>query len=456
MFDPRVIFRPLENVPSDLMRPPPKITSSPIPSKNFSESPNKSFDKENNIADFTYKTLSFGSFKPELTENSCKFNDDISEKCPIEEMSKDPPAVGKFQILMEQNMRLIEIVNESFEEKELWKSKCEVMENVMKEKQSLLEKKTNFHESQQLNYEHLKDLQEDLREIKGYFYQKLGEVLRENEDLKKINNELIMKTRGLEEELEFKRDLIEKFEVELVNTKVSVRDLNDIFIGLAGKKRKGDILDRDEEVSLKEFEENMKEMLKENKELWAEHERLLNLNEEKERQIKFLQEKLTENQDFQMIRDQLTKKAGKYNSLKIKYNLETDTLKNKLDETQKELISLKNKYQFLFKESNERIQTLSLHYEESQKSFETEIEKSYDEEKNRLMSCLMEERKESHSVIGKLQEKLKDSEKEINDLKDNINMELEELSGKYSLQQEKYKEKENQMVNEIKRLNVKN
>ena len=72
------------------------------------------------------------------------------------------------------------------------------------------------------------------------------------------------------------------------------------------------------------------------------------------------------------------------------------------------------------------------------------------------MSCLMEERKESHSVIGKLQEKLKDSEKEINDLKDNINMELEELSGKYSLQQEKYKEKENQMVNEIKRLNVKN
>ena len=72
------------------------------------------------------------------------------------------------------------------------------------------------------------------------------------------------------------------------------------------------------------------------------------------------------------------------------------------------------------------------------------------------MSCLMEERKERHSVIGKLEEKLKDSEREINDLKDNINMELEELSRKSSFQQEKYKEKENQMVNEIKRLNVKN
>jgi len=68
----------------------------------------------------------------------------------------------------------------------------------------------------------------------------------------------------------------------------------------------------------------------------------------------------------------------------------------------------------------------------------------------------MEERKERHSVIGKLEEKLKDSEREINDLKDNINMELEELSRKSSFQQEKYKEKENQMVNEIKRLNVKN
>jgi len=49
--------------------------------------------------------------------------------------------------------------------------------------------------------------------------------------------------------------------------------LNDIFIGLAEKKRRGDSLDRDEEVSLKEFEKKMKEMIKENKKMRAEHER---------------------------------------------------------------------------------------------------------------------------------------------------------------------------------------
>jgi len=51
---------------------------------------------------------------------------------------KNPPVQRKFQILREQKMRLIEIVNESFEEKELWKSKCEAMKNVMNEKVSLL------------------------------------------------------------------------------------------------------------------------------------------------------------------------------------------------------------------------------------------------------------------------------------------------------------------------------
>ena len=55
---------------------------------------------------------------------------------------------GKFQILMEQNMRLIKIANKNNEEKEQWRSKYEIMENAMNKKVGLLEKKTKLKESQ--------------------------------------------------------------------------------------------------------------------------------------------------------------------------------------------------------------------------------------------------------------------------------------------------------------------
>ena len=453
MLESRAIFRHIENVPSDLMRPPPKITSSPIPSKNFSESPNKSFDKENYTNEFTYKTVSFASFKPDhQTEASCKLNDDISEKMasvgPIKEEQE-----GKFQILLEQNQRLIEIVNESIEEKEFWREKYERMENRRSEDEGRIEEMEK-REKEMGNLECLRGMQEGIREIKGYFYHKLGNVLRENEELKQTNRVLIEKNHDLEEELEYKRDLIEKFETELVETKLGVKDLNDIFKGISKNKQNNDYQDQNEEINMKDFESNIREIVLENKKLTSDHERLSNITEEQERQMKLLQEKLCENQDFALIRDQLTKKAEKYKNLKEKYDFETISMKTKLEESQKELLSIKNKYQILFKESNERIQTLSLHYEEAQKSFENEVEKNYEDEKNRLMSCLIEERQENHNNIKKLEEKLRNSENEINDLKDNINMELEELGGKYSLQQDKYREKEIQMVNEIKRLNV--
>lgn len=453
MLESRAIFRHLENVPSDLMRPPPKITSSPIPSKNFSESPNKSFDKENYTGEFIYKTVSFASFKPDhQTETSCKLNDDLSEKLASEGPAKEEQE-GKFQILLEQNQRLIEIVNESIEEKELWREKYETMENRRSEDEGEIEEMKK-REKEMGNLECLRGMQEGIREIKGYFYHKLGNVLRENEELKQTNRDLIQKNQDLEEELEYKRDLIEKFETELVETKVGVRDLNDIFKGILKSKGGNDYQDQNEEVNMKDFESNIREVALDNKKLMSDHERLSNINEEQERQIKLLQEKLGENQDFALIREQLTKKAHKYKNLKEKYDFETTSLKTKVEESQKELLAIKNKYQILFKESNERIQTLSLHYEEAQKSFENEVEKNYEEEKNRLMSCLIEERQENHNIIKKLEEKLRNSENEINDLKDNINMELEELGGKYSLQQDRYREKEVQMVNEIKRLNV--
>ena len=61
----------------------------------------------------------------------------------------------------------------------------------------------------------------------------------------------------------------------------------------------------------------------------SECKRLHSLNEVKKGQIKLLQEKL-------IIRDQLTKKAQKYKSLKTKHTMETKALRRKLEETQKE------------------------------------------------------------------------------------------------------------------------
>ena len=90
-------------------------------------------------------------------------------------------------------------------------------------------------------------------------------MLKDNEDIKRVNSELLAKTRDLEDKLEFKRDLIEKFEVELVQTKISVRDLNDIFSHLTRNRGRNDSLDPDDEPNLKDLESNMREMIQENK-----------------------------------------------------------------------------------------------------------------------------------------------------------------------------------------------
>ena len=407
MTDFRTILHGIDNIPCEiLLRPPPKKSSSPIPSKNlYDDSPNKSFDKENFFETNTFKTISFNSFKQEL--DIYKKFDEIPDKDQLESFESEE----KFKILLEQNLRLIEIINEINEEKERITHKYEVLEKNFNKKLDEITKENEGFISRN------EQLKEGFIEIKAVFMRKMQETIKEKEE---INDELKEKNMGLsdkivcfEEELRYKEEIIEKLE----------------------------------------------EKLKDNNDLEEEQERLTSLSEEKERQIKFLQEKLTENEDFH---SKLLKKTDKLKNYKENANLkesqflgENECLKKKILESQKEVNNLKNKYQILFKESNERIKTLSNYYEQSQKSFENEIEKTYEEEKNRIMNCLVEERKENKVVITRLEEKIKNSEKEMNELKENINVELEDLGRKYNQQQEKYKDKEGMLVKENSRLNVK-
>ena len=470
------ILRQIDNFPSDLYpRPPPKIYSSPIPSKNFSDSPNKSFDKENVID--TYKTISFNSFKQDF-DISKKF-DEIPELASIENLTENEAYEEKFKLLMEQNMRLITIINETTEEKEIWKQKYENLAKVAERKindfNDSLQVKITENDIYRSRDEELFKLQLSLRDIKEYFSKKINEILHEKSEFQHYNEELLKNIKKLEtekftinaetdrlmENLIYKGQIIDRFEEELAQTKLSIKELNEVFDDLSGRKKRSNSLDREKSnKNIKVIQKEMKELINSNNELKSELERFITVNEEKERQIQLLQEKLTENNkndELLRISQKLLKKSMKFKynkeNLVLKSN-ENENLKKKLQEKEKELNSLKFKYQILFKESNQRIQSLSSHYEQSQNSFESELEKTYEEEKSKLMTCLMDERTENHSIIARLEQKLKNSEKELNQFKENINVELEDLSGKYTQQQEKYKEKENQMINEINRLNV--
>lgn len=446
MLGRRNILKQIENLPSEILSvPPPKKFSSPIPSKNFFESPNKSFDKENHFEMFSCKSIAFDSLNYEPNNNLNRRNEyDLKKQSSILEKEISE---GKFKVLLEQSKRLIEIVNETIEEKEFWKYKYGILEELMQEKSENKE----FQLQENLLLEKPKkneliELQENLKKMKVYFIQKLDDVIRENDNYKLQNKNCVKRNNELEKELEAKRDIFEKFEEELLKTKIIIKDLHNNFTCTKSRKRSNSLNGiKVTDFKLLEFE--MKELIKSNRELNSEVEKLSHFNQEKNK-------KTLENKDSQLILEKLYQKSEKYSKCKKIYQEDIHNLKTKLFETQKENSHLKNKYQILFKESNERIQTISLHYEESQKTLEKEIEKNYEEEKEKLMTCLMEERKENHIIIEKLNEKIKFSENEMNELKENISVELEDLGGKYNQQQEKYKEKEDRLINEVMRQNV--
>ena len=313
MQENRSIFKEIENIPPQ----------------------SHSLQKPDKPSIFPYKTVSFNSLSSSSSSSSStsQQNREIINEM-LEKTSEILPQQfneDNFQVLLEQNSRLIGIVNEIISEKEQIKQKFEDFQRIYRE----------THD----NSKELLSLQANLQEVKAYFSSKLQEVIKENQAL-------LQEIGDLREKNEFLQQENANLQENLARVSQKTRENVEISQKLRAK---------DEE-------------------------------------IRELQEKIAE---------------------------------------------IREKYQDLYKESRERLKTLSFHYEESRKSLENELESAFSRE-------LRDEHKEKLRIT----EKLRLSEEEIRNLKQSLSEELDDLSAKYCEMQAKYKENEEKLRENCEELEV--
>jgi predicted RNase H-like nuclease (RuvC/YqgF family) len=113
-------------------------------------------------------------------------------------------------------------------------------------------------------------------------------------------------------------------------------------------------------------------------ELNHENMRLCNLNEEKQRQINFLHNKM-------MNYEKNEEKHVEIKELNENINL----LENELERKEVEIEDWKQKYESFFIEANSRMELLIKHYDLSRRKYEKEVENQYENERKNDLVFLM-------------------------------------------------------------------